>query len=141
LDGPILEFMENMLPYFDPIQLNFLCAKIKEWNANDIRIGPIRRLLSILAPKIHQLCLNTTLDSLCDFNRLFPGIIEEIQLIALEAPKISDCDLLLQWLNTERADGKPKTLCMFYGFMINTNTMEEINNFIERVKQVGTSRD
>jgi hypothetical protein len=126
LDGQILDFLKIILPSIKKIDIHFLC-KIAEWNANNIRICPIRRLLTILAPKISALCLRNDAN-LCNFNRLFPGFIEEIQHIAIRSRR-SDWNVLMKWLNTERTDGEPKVL--------STSIGEEGNNFVDRVKQVG----
>lgn len=128
MDGQILEFLINMLPFFDKICL-VIRLEIHEWNAKNIRIGPIRRLLSLLAPKMYELNLYDLRINLCDFDHLFPGYIQEIQSIEMDTPRRSDWDLLIEWLNTERADGKPKIFSVSIGG-------EDRDDFVNQVTQV-----
>lgn len=75
LEGSILEFLTKMLPFFRPIRLHFRC-EMNGWNADNIRIGPIRILLQYWLQKflnyvssLLSICANSTLYFLALFKK------------------------------------------------------------------------
>jgi hypothetical protein len=104
---------------------------------NNQQIGPITRLMELLAPKTNKLEIHGgnlyLYDNLNKFNQQFPGFINGgVQSICLYQCTKSAAELLMEWLTTPREDGTSKMLKIC--FCANAKTL------IDRVKEVSDEK-
>jgi hypothetical protein len=124
-----LQFMEKILPLLkEDVQMDFACGKI----VNNPQIGPIKRLMGLLASKPNKLEIFGSKD-VNKFNEQFPGFITGVQSIRLYNCTKSDADWLMEWLMAApREDSTPKILQI----ELKHNSLANAKTIIDRVKTV-----
>jgi hypothetical protein len=98
---------------------------------NQTEVASIHALLDCLANKIFKFILSgRTSLGWNDFNRLFPGILDQIQFLTLfTSLNIDDFHTLMNWLTNQSNDGKQK--------IIESNKQQESMEFaINHIKEV-----
>lgn len=126
--------MKEIFPFCEDCTIKFEFE-----NEDNMRIGQLNDLITLLAPKINTfICSGGYKEDdfyyLNTFNEHFPGLIYGIQTIWLFSFGETELNLLTKWLNTPREDGKMKILEITY------NTLNEHLAMIDHVKEVNTIR-
>ena len=97
----------------------------------------VHALLKFLAIKIFQFTINyygwRQKPYLNDFNRLFPGILDQLQFLCINSfLHIRDFDTTLNWLTNQSNDGKQKII------EFDSDVIQSYSLFINRIKQVNS---
>jgi hypothetical protein len=108
LDDQILEFMIIIAPLLKKCAVN--CGMlIGDWKADEKRTQKLRQLLMTLMDDGKISMLSFARDRFYYFQRLFPGIIDQMQGLAFEESNL-DFDLLSNWLMKKENNGEQKIL-------------------------------
>jgi hypothetical protein len=99
------------------------------------RIASMHTLMEFLATKIVKFTITNygyAENPLNDFTIMFPGILDQIQMLSFYQPlKIFEFNILMNWLTKQTNDGKKQKIIQFH-----ENQEQDCLAFINRIKQV-----